>query len=133
MPKRGRPRICGKNQFYPGNHPYGIKKDFCAQRVIRNYYVEKGFFGTEVDLSENQDSLLKNGIINAVKRGNRIKINDIDVEGNSEFSDGKDSRPEKNKRKNPFRFWAKSKFVPKQFDLAKDALIEKYNNAGCRS
>jgi outer membrane protein insertion porin family len=110
-------------------------KQISAKRVIRNYYVEKGFFGTEVEVSSHQDSLLKNGISLdiAVKRGNRIKINDIVIEGNDEYKDAKVVRGlKKIRKKNIFRFWAKSKFVPKEFDLAKDALVEKYNNDGYR-
>lgn len=110
-------------------------KQVSAKRVIRNYYVEKGFFGTEVELKANEDSLLKNGVALAiaVKRGNRIKINDIVVEGNSEFSDGKVIKNlKKIRKKNIFRFWGKSKFVPKQFEIAKEGLIEKYNNSGYR-
>lgn len=110
-------------------------KQISAKRVIRNYYVEKGFFGTEVALNSNQDSLLKNGVTLAiaVKRGNRIKINDITVEDNTEFSDGKVIRGlKKIRKKNVFRFWGKSKFVPKQFEMAKEGLVEKYNNNGYR-
>lgn len=110
-------------------------KQVSAKRVIRNYYVEKGFYGTQVDIVSREDSLLKNGValdIN-IKKGGRIKIKNISVEGNSAFQEKKVVRNlKKVRKKNPFRFWARSKFVPKQFKAAKDNVIAKYNAAGYR-
>lgn len=110
-------------------------KQISAKRVIRNYYVEKGFFGTDVDLTSNQDSILKNGVslVIDVKRGERIKIKNIIVEGNNAFNDKKVVRSLKKIRKrNPLRFWSRSKYVPKQFKEAKAGLIMKYNDNGYR-
>ncbi|MFK7972292.1 MAG: outer membrane protein assembly factor BamA, partial [Bacteroidia bacterium] len=110
-------------------------KKISAKRVIRNFYVEKGFYGTEVILTSTQDSILKNGVAMKidVKRGDRIKINDIVVEGNTAFNDKKVIRSLKKIRtKNPFRFWARSKYVPKEFKTAKEGLVTKYNNNGYR-
>jgi outer membrane protein insertion porin family len=106
-----------------------------AKRVIRNYYVEKGFYNTSVEIEELPDEILRNGVVVEIKidKGDRVKINEIKIVGNEAFNDKKIKRKlKKVKEKKGWRIWARSKFVPKTFKEAKAGLIQAYNDAGYR-
>ena len=97
-----------------------------AKRIIRNFYIEKGFYNTSIDIEEKPDKILKNGVtVNLnITKGKRIRVRYIDVEGNEAFTENKVKRKLKkfNERK-WWRVWARSKYVPKQYREAKAALI----------
>ena len=110
-------------------------KEQTAKRIIRNFYVEKGFFNIGVDINEEPDKVIKNGVTVKidVKKGKRAKIDEILVDGNESFSDKKVKRLlKKINEKQIWRFWARSKYVPKIFREAKDNLILAYNDDGYR-
>ncbi|MFN0200804.1 MAG: outer membrane protein assembly factor BamA [Bacteroidia bacterium] len=106
-----------------------------AKRIIRNHYVEKGYFDTQIDITTQPDPILKNGTqvnIN-VKKGKHIKINEIISEGNEAFADNKLERKLKEtKEKRFWRLWKRSKYIPKEFESDKEKLIAAYNEAGYR-
>ncbi len=106
-----------------------------AKRVIRNYYVEKGFFSTSVEITSLPDAVLKNGVTVEIRvnKGKRIKINKIGIKGNAAFASNKIKRKLKGvKEKKKWRFWNRSKYVPKKFKEAKGLLVQSYNDAGYR-
>lgn len=106
-----------------------------AMRVIRNYYVEKGFYNTTVDIVEEADKIIKNGVVVNIKvdKQNRVGIEEIVVTGNEQFSDEKFKRKlKKFNEKRWWRFWARSKYVPKQYREAKAELITAYRALGYR-
>ena len=106
-----------------------------AQRIIRNFYVEKGFYGVTVDINEEKDKILKNGVvvnINVDKKS-RMKIDELVIIGDSAFSEKKINRKlKKVHEKRWWRFWSRSKYFPKQFEEAKGELITAYNDEGYR-
>ncbi|MEL6626124.1 MAG: outer membrane protein assembly factor BamA [Bacteroidota bacterium] len=106
-----------------------------AKRIIRNFYIEKGFYNTSIDIEEKPDKILKNGVtVNLnITKGKRIRVRYIDVEGNEAFTENKVKRKLKkfNERK-WWRVWARSKYVPKQYREAKAALITAYQDLGYR-
>ena len=106
-----------------------------ARRVIRNFYIEKGFYNTSIEIEENADKILKNGVtVNLiVNKGKRIKVKYIEVEGNAAFDDKKVKRKlKKFYEKQWWRVWARSKYVPKQFREAQGNLITAYQDLGYR-
>lgn len=110
-------------------------KQQSAKRIIRNYYVEKGFFNTKVDIKEEPDKVIRNGVTVSVNidKGPRTKIKEIAIEGNTAFTDKKFKRNLKKVYEMTWwRFWARSKYVPKTFEEAKDKLLEAYNDGGYR-
>ena len=110
-------------------------KQQSAKRIIRNFYVEKGFYNTRAVITEVPDKTINNGVsVNIiVDKGQRTKIKKIKVVGNSAFKAKKIKRlMKKVHEKKPWRFWARSKYVPKEFKAAKGMLIEAYNDAGYR-
>ncbi|MEO0896140.1 MAG: outer membrane protein assembly factor BamA [Bacteroidota bacterium] len=106
-----------------------------AKRVIRNFYVEKGFYNTSVDIIEEIDKVLRNGVVVNIKvnKGNRVRIEEIVPSGNTAFNDKKFKRKlKKFHQKTWWRFWARSKYVPKQYREAKDELMMAYRTLGYR-
>lgn len=106
-----------------------------ADRVIRNFYIEKGFFNTRVEIETEPDKILKNGVTVNIKidKGERIKIEEIRLAGNAEFSDLKVKRKlKKTKEQLWFRVWQPSKYIPKVYEEAKDALLAAYQEEGFR-
>jgi len=62
-----------------------------TQNTIENYYKKKGFFNTQVKIEQEIDSVVVNSVrlnINITKN-KKVKINNVDFLGNSEFSDAK--------------------------------------------
>ncbi len=110
-------------------------KEQSAKRIIRNFYVEKGFYNVSVDINESLDNVIRNGVTVQidVDKGKRTKIYEIAIEGNEDFSDRKVKRNlKKVKERKWWRFWARSKYVPKTFREAKDNLIQIYHDEGYR-
>ncbi len=106
-----------------------------AARVIRNFFVEKGFYNMTVDISEEPDKVLKNAVqINIlVDKGPHVKINEIIVEGNEVFTDEKVRRKiKKVYQKSLVRFWELSKYVPKTYTDGKKKMLDFYNEEGYR-
>ncbi|MEL6134040.1 MAG: POTRA domain-containing protein, partial [Bacteroidota bacterium] len=106
-----------------------------ARRIIRNFYIEKGFYNTSTEIEEKPDKILKNGVtVNLiVSRGKRIKVRYIDVEGSNAFTSEKVKRKlKKFHERKWWRLWARSKYVPKQYRDAKSALIAAYQDLGYR-
>ncbi|MEM7512040.1 MAG: outer membrane protein assembly factor BamA [Bacteroidota bacterium] len=110
-------------------------KQQSAKRIIRNFYVEKGFYNTKVTINSDPDKVLKNGV--AVKilvdRGKKVKIDQIVVNDNEALTDKKVIKKLKKIHvKNPLKFWQRSKYVPKTYREAKDGLLAEYNKLGYR-
>ena len=106
-----------------------------ATRIIRNFYIEKGFFNISVDIQGEEDKVIKNGVTVKidVDKGKRTKIEKILVDGNESFTDKKIKRLLKKVHEKKFwRFWARSKYVPKIYNEAKDNLMLAYNDDGYR-
>jgi outer membrane protein insertion porin family len=59
--------------------------------TCKNYFTEKGFLATEVNVEEVPDTLLTNSIIVkiGIKKGARVKIDQINVYGNRELPESK--------------------------------------------
>ncbi|MEM0996653.1 MAG: outer membrane protein assembly factor BamA [Bacteroidota bacterium] len=111
------------------------EKERRATRIIRNFYMEKSFFNTKVNFAVEDDELMKGGVKLKilVDRGERIKIHEIKVEGNQDFSDRRLKKKMKElKEKKGWRLWARSKYLPAKMDDAKDNLVAFYRQNGYR-
>jgi outer membrane protein insertion porin family len=133
--KGNRDDLREKIRFVPGTL-YTEGKRRSAERVIKNFFQEKGYLNTQVDIETRPDTLLrKNGvaILMKVKRGPKVKIRNIEIEGNSALSD-KTLRKQLKKTKRAFagRFWKRSKFVRGDFNEDKEKLAEFFSKNGYR-
>lgn len=105
------------------------------QLTIKRIYVEKGFLNTVVQIKQISDTIRANNaalIININKKS-KVKIDDIQLVGVTEFPDYKIlSKLKSTKIKAPLRIFTPSKFIPKKFEEDKQKLIEFYNKNGYR-
>jgi outer membrane protein insertion porin family len=126
----------GKMNFFLRGTIWNSEKERRARRVIENYYMEKAFYNTDVTfeaVESDQDMAGGVKVYMTVKKGPKVKINEIKIEGNQDFSDKRLKAKMKTvKEKLWWRLWARSKYLPKKFDEAKSNLITFYRNNGYR-
>jgi len=106
-----------------------------TKNIIKDYYADKGFYKTKVEIVQKDDTTLQNIVILDVfiDKFNKTKINEIIVEGDSIFDLKKiKSKLKDTKQKNKYRFWKPSKYVEDKFEEDKKLLIAKYNKDGYR-
>lgn len=108
-----------------------------TRNYIVNKYRKEGFLNTKVVLNTIPDDSLQgtNNLKMVVKvdRGERVKIEQIDFEGNEVFGDAKLRKKLKNtKKKFPMRVWKKSKYIVKDYEEDKQSLIDFYKEKGYR-
>ncbi|HAN78351.1 MAG TPA: outer membrane protein assembly factor BamA [Bacteroidales bacterium] len=106
-----------------------------SKRIIRNYYVEKGFFKTDVSIYSKEDTMLQNTVnmFIEVDKKERVRIEDIQVEGNTVFSDAKVRRYLKDtKKKRWYGLFKPSKYIEDKWEADKENLIAKYHEKGYR-
>jgi len=106
-----------------------------TENRIKKFFIDKGFYNTEVNIAQQEDSLMPNTVILtiAVDKKQRIKINEIYFEGNTVFTDTKLRRAMKEtKRKTWYNIFKASKYIENTFEEDKAKIIAKYNEKGYR-
>lgn len=107
-----------------------------AKNAILDYYVEKGFFNADVKIREIPDPIVSNALqlTFEVKKGSRVKIEWIDIQGNEQLTDQKLKRTLKNtKQKTWWRFWKASKYIAEEYEEDLAGVVAKYNKEGFRN
>ncbi|MDX1939637.1 MAG: outer membrane protein assembly factor BamA [Saprospiraceae bacterium] len=104
-----------------------------AQKEIEKFFIDKGYLDASVRVEEIPDTARINAVILVfdMERGERIKIQDIEVAGNVEVKD-KQLLKQLKETKEKKRIFASSKFIKKEFDEDKKKLIAYYNKLGYR-
>lgn len=106
-----------------------------TERIVRDYFIDKGFRYVDVNLVQKRDTLAPNTVRLSidVRKNERVKINEIIIKGNEVLSEGKIKRTMKNtKQKAWWRFYKSSKFIEDDFKEDKESIISKYNEEGFR-
>jgi outer membrane protein insertion porin family len=107
-----------------------------AKTLIKRHFDEKGFKNAEVDILQKEDPADKSQVIVDINidRKDKIKINQLIIDGNVALSDSKVSRAMKktNQKGKLQNFFRTKKFVDAEYEKDKIALIEKYNEYGYR-
>ena len=110
---------------------------FNATNKIRNYYEDKGFYNTEINVSQQVDSTSSRGdviLFFDIKKNEKMKIDEISFEGNEALTAKKLRKSMKEtKQRNFFRFWKSSKFIENNYNNDLDLIVEKYNKEGYRN
>jgi len=87
-----------------------------TKETIKNTYVKKGFLKTKVNLRTLKDTAEYVKLLINVDKGNRIKVNKINITGASDFKTRKLKRKLKHtKEKRIYRFWKRSKYISDDF------------------
>lgn len=106
-----------------------------AKRVIRKYYLDKGFLRVKVDARRQQDTLNLNAVVVTfvVDRGKKVKVKEIDFEGNTAFKDSKLRWKafKKTKRIN-WNIFNSKKFIAERYKEDLGNLVDYYNKYGYR-
>lgn len=108
---------------------------YITESKIKGYFREKGFYNVNVKINRQVDTLINNSEIFLidVKKGQKVRIKKIEIEGNQSISDFKAKNAMKDtKALLDWRFFKKSKFTLAAYDRDKKAIMEKYNSIGLR-
>ncbi len=114
-----------------------LSESFLAntKNYIVNKFQKEGFLNTKVTFNTIKDTINSNTfkmVVN-VDKGERVKIREINFEGNEVFNDKKlRSKLKKTKQKFPLRFWRKSKFIEEDYNEGKQNLLDFYKERGYR-
>lgn len=106
-----------------------------SKNTVRQHFVDKGFYNTTVEITQQDDSTLANTVILniAVDKKKKVKINAINIEGNTVLIDRKLRRAMKDtKQKAWWNIFKASKYIPENFEKDKEKLIAKYLEKGYR-
>lgn len=104
-----------------------------SSKAIEKYFSNKGFLDAKVKVREEADTSRVNAVrlVFDVQVGERIKISEIQIAGNSEVKDKKLVRKmEKTKAKS--RLFASSKLIREDYEKDKQEIIKYYNTIGYR-
>ena len=104
-----------------------------AKVKLEEHYIDKGFYDADIVIEELKDDVKPNSVrlVFNIDKGERIKIGNINIIGNREFSDNKLKKKLKN-TKVKGTFLKKSKFVQETYKEDKRAITDFYFANGFR-
>lgn len=106
-----------------------------ALNTINRYYREKGYWGTEVEITEEITDAERNRISLTfeIDPGERIKVREINFEGNEEFSDKKLRKAFSTiKQDRWYRIFKKHVFTRDEYDEGIQNVLQFYRDRGYR-
>jgi len=129
--------IIKDNDLKPGTK---ITKNLVTttKNAITTQYRDLGFLNTSVIFSttpvvDTTGQEVSRDMKILIDKGARVKVSDIDFEGNSELTDSKLRKTmKKTKRKFPLRIFKRSKYTENGYEEDKTSIITKYKSNGFR-
>ncbi len=106
-----------------------------TQNTVKEYYVDKGYFNTEVKVEQVPDTAYqnKNVVYITVDKKDKVRIEKIIFHGNKEIKSGKLRRAMKDtKEKSLWKIFTSSKFIQENYEKDKANIITKYTDRGFR-
>lgn len=106
-----------------------------TRNEVLEYFREKGYYNVEVDITEREHPERKNfvNLTIQVKRGTRMKVNDIVFVGNNNVKGSRLRRLfSDTKRKAWWRIFKRSKFIEEIYNEEKAQIVAYYNTLGYR-
>jgi outer membrane protein insertion porin family len=103
--------------------------------TVRNFYVDKGYLDAQVRINEIRDTTYANREILeiVVEKNQKVRIRNIEFEGNTAFTKGKLRRSLKDtKEKKWYKIFTGAKFMQSKYEADKSKLLAKYNDKGFR-
>lgn len=100
----------------------------------QQYFIDKGFLNTQVDIKQSSDTL-NDGIDLEIiiDKNSRVKVRKINIFGNNNFDATKIKRTLKNtKEKKIYRLFKTSRYIEEDYKSDKNKLLEAYNELGFR-
>lgn len=108
-----------------------------AKNFLTKKYQKKGFLNTKIhintiDLNDSIETSRVNMVLN-IDQGQKVKIQDIEFNGNNVLSDKKLRASMKStKKKNLLRVWKRSKFIDSAYQADLGHVIDAYKESGYR-
>ena len=113
--------------------PYAVDR---AKKYITDYFIEKGYYNTVVNIVQRDDPSQENHVILDihVDKKDKVKVKSLVFKGNEVLSSRKLNWTMKktNDKGNPINLFRTKKFVEEEFENDLQALIDKYNEYGYR-
>ena len=107
-----------------------------TRNYIENKYKKDGYYNTKVAINVIPDSLNTVKMVVNVDRGKKVRISDIDFNGNEELKDKKLKKAMKKTKErafpNPLRIFTPSKFIAEKYKEDLNNVINKYKENGYR-
>ena len=105
------------------------------RKLIRDYFSEKGFRNTEVDVRIDNDSMLKQAVnvTFLIDRKHKVKIGKITFSGNEQFSDRRLRKTFKKTHQKSINIFRGAKLNENDYEDDKELLIDFYNSKGYRN
>lgn len=106
-----------------------------SKNYFKKKYQEKGYLKAKVTLDTKPDTSSVNTVnmLVFIDKGEKIKIKDIDFQGNKAFSQKKLRKVMKNTKKAMLgRFWKKSKYIEADFNEDLETIVTAYSEKGYR-
>ncbi len=106
------------------------------KNTVRDFYLEKGYYFNKVDILQIKDTTGKTPhtiVTIRVTKGKKVRIKEVNIHGNTVFSDGKLRRKLSDSK--PRRWWNpfnSGKYLEDNLEKDLPAIIEKYNSKGYR-
>ncbi|UOB18875.1 outer membrane protein assembly factor BamA [Abyssalbus ytuae] len=108
-----------------------------TKNYLLNKYKKQGYLNTKVNINtvEDTDTTQTNAVKMVVRidKGEKVKIKDINFEGNEQLKDKKLQKAMKNTKERALgRFWKKSKFIPEDYKEDLTSVVDAYKEKGYR-
>lgn len=106
------------------------------KKLIHNYWAEKGFRNTEVDVRIDNDTLRPGQAVTVtflINRKEKVKIGKINFVGNEQFNDKRLRRTFKKTHQKSINFFKGTKLNENDYEADKELLIDFYNSRGYRN
>ena len=105
-----------------------------AKRLIKNHYKSKAYLNSSIDIQQQADTAMANGVRLKfiIDKGPKVRISDIVFKGNSEVNDRKLRRAMKNTKRRDLNIFKASKYIEKDYEEDMVTLIDYYNKNGYR-
>lgn len=106
------------------------------KKLIHNYWAEKGFRNTEVDVRIDNDTLRPGQAVTVtflIDRKDKVKIGKINFAGNEQFNDKRLRRTFKKTHQKSINFFKGAKLNENDYEADKELLIDFYNSRGYRN
>lgn len=103
-----------------------------TKKIIKDHFIEKGFYNTTVDFVQKDDPDQPNNIILSINidKKERVRIGDITFVGNESFSEKKLRHQMKGTKQKNLNFFKPSKYIKQKYEEDKEKLITFYNDNG---
>lgn len=106
-----------------------------AVNTIKNFFIDKGYLDTEVNVIQKPDTTLNNHVTLGfeIDKKERVKIASINFHGNTVFKDRQLRRKMKDtKQKTWYNIFKRSKYIRAVYEKDKKKVIDFYNEKGYR-